>query len=47
MKKKVEAKNTLENYSYSVRNTLNDEQLKDKFSDNDKATLEPLVKETI
>jgi len=29
IKKKVEAKNALENYTYSIRNTLNDEKLKD------------------
>lgn len=31
IKKKVEAKNALENYCYSVKNTLKDEKLKDKF----------------
>lgn len=32
LKKKVEAKNGLENYTYSIRNSLKDEKLKDKFS---------------
>jgi len=36
IKKKVEAKNGLENYTYSIRNTLNDEKLKDKFTAEDK-----------
>jgi len=36
IKKKVEAKNGLENYTYSIRNTLNDEKLKDKFSSDEK-----------
>jgi len=31
MRKKIDAKNGLENYTYSIRNTLNDEKLKDKF----------------
>merc|ERR1719269_413634 len=35
-KKKVEAKNGLENYCYSMKNTLGDEKLKDKISDDDK-----------
>jgi len=30
-RKKIDAKNGLENYTYSVRNTLKDEKLKDKF----------------
>ena len=39
-KKKVEAKNGLENYSYQVRNSIRDEKLAEKVSDEDKATLE-------
>merc|ERR1711966_201735 len=35
-KKKIEAKNTLENYAYSMRNTINDEKLKDKIEGDDK-----------
>jgi len=31
VKKKVEAKNGLENYCYSIKNTLKDDKLKDKF----------------
>jgi len=31
VKKKVEAKNGLENYCYSIKNTIKDEKLKDKF----------------
>merc|ERR1712125_38752 len=30
-KVKIEAKNGLENYCYTMRNTLNEEKLKDKF----------------
>lgn len=43
MRKKIEAKNTLENYTYSIRNTMKDEKLKDKFTAEDKAKLEPLI----
>jgi len=32
----VENKNQLENYMYSMTNTLNEEKLKDKFTDEDK-----------
>jgi len=46
IRKKVEAKNGLENYTYSIRNTLNDEKLKDKFSAEEKKTIEDAVKET-
>ena len=35
-KEKVEAKNALENYCYSMKNTLGDDKLKDKLSDDDK-----------
>jgi len=37
VKKKVEAKNGLENYCYQVKNTLKDEKLKDKFSSEEKS----------
>lgn len=36
IRKKVEAKNSLENYCYTVKNSVNDEKLKDKFSEEDK-----------
>jgi len=36
MRKKIDAKNGLENYTYSVRNTLKDEKLADKFEGDDK-----------
>ena len=38
-KKEVKAKNGLENYTYSVRNSLNDEKLKDKFKPEEKTTI--------
>merc|ERR1712146_384740 len=37
---KIDAKNGLENYCFQMKNTLNDEKLKDKFSDEDKKTIE-------
>jgi heat shock protein 1/8 len=39
-KKKIEAKNEYENYIYSVRNSLSDEKLKDKFTSDDKSKVE-------
>ena len=39
-KKKVDARNTLENYIYSLKNTLNDEKIKDKFEETDRESLE-------
>merc|ERR1719198_1641776 len=42
-KKKVEAKNGLENYCYSMKNTLGDEKLKDKISADDKSKAEKAI----
>merc|ERR1712188_82397 len=47
MQEKIEAKNGLENYAYSMRNTLDDEKIKDKFEEDDKKAIEDKVKETI
>jgi len=46
-REKVESKNKLENYAYSVRNSINDEKLKDKISSEDRSTIETAVEETI
>jgi len=46
-REKVESKNKLENYAYSVRNSINDEKLKDKISAEDRTTIETAVDETI
>jgi heat shock protein 1/8 len=43
IRKKIEAKNGLEQYIYQVKNTLNDANLKDKFSAEDKSTIESAV----
>merc|ERR1712063_167598 len=46
-KVRIEAKNALENYSYNLRNTLNDEKLKSQISEDDKKAIEDKVTETI
>lgn len=45
IKKAIEAKNKLENFTYTVKNTLDDENLKSKISDSDKQTLQSKVEE--
>jgi L1 cell adhesion molecule like protein len=47
MKKKIEAKNQLENYCYSVRSSLKDEKLRDKFSEDEKQKLESACEEAL
>merc|ERR1712112_671989 len=46
-KAKVEAKNGLENYCYTMKNTLIDEKLKDKFTDDDKKNMEEKINEAL
>jgi len=46
-KEKIEAKNGLENYAYSIRNTVRDEKLADKISAEDKQKVEDAVQETV
>merc|ERR1712157_66525 len=46
-KGKVEAKNGLENYCFTMRNTLQGEKLKDKFEGGDKDKIEKAVQETL
>merc|ERR1712161_171306 len=46
-KGKVEAKNGLENYRFTMRNTLSEEKLKDKFEGDDKDKIEKAVQETL
>ena len=46
MRESVEARNSLENYAYQIRNTINDEEkLGGKISEEDKETLEAAVKD--
>jgi L1 cell adhesion molecule like protein len=40
IKKRIEAKNSLENYCFQMKNTLNDEKLKEKFTAEDKKLIE-------
>merc|ERR1712228_573499 len=44
---KVEAKNGLENYCFTMRNTLQEEKLKDKFEPGDKDKIEAAVKDAL
>eukprot|EP00246_Nothoceros_aenigmaticus_P000453 TRINITY_DN1067_c0_g1_i1.p1 TRINITY_DN1067_c0_g1~~TRINITY_DN1067_c0_g1_i1.p1 ORF type:complete len:653 (-),score=178.27 TRINITY_DN1067_c0_g1_i1:57-2015(-) len=46
-KKKVEAKNGLENYAYNMRNTVRDEKFAGKLSPEDRARIEKVVNDTI
>ncbi len=43
MRKKVEAKNQFEQYIYQVSNTLDEPQLKDKFQEDEKKTINDAV----
>jgi L1 cell adhesion molecule like protein len=45
MRKRIEAKNALESYCVSVKHTLDDEKLKDKFEATEKSTLQEKVRE--
>merc|ERR1739848_236967 len=46
-KAKIEAKNGLENYCYSMRNTMQEEKLKDKFEGDDKEKIDKALTETL
>merc|ERR1712066_1087185 len=46
-KQKIEAKNGLENYCFTMRNTLEEEKLKEKFEAGDKEKIESAVQETL
>jgi len=46
-RKRVDAKNGLEQYCFQVKNTLNDEKMADKFSADDKQAIEDLCKEGV
>ena len=47
VRKKVEAKNNLENYAYSVRNTIKEQGVADKLAPEDKDRIEKAVDEAI
>ncbi|ODV69890.1 heat shock protein 70 [Hyphopichia burtonii NRRL Y-1933] len=44
---RIQAKNTLESYAYSLKTTINDGEMKDKINENDKEKLSKAVEETI
>eukprot|EP00253_Pinus_taeda_P009347 PITA_09347 len=46
-KKKLEAKNSLENYAYSVRNTIRDDKIAAKLDPSDKTKIEDALEQTI
>jgi len=45
LKEKIEAKNGFENYLFQMKNTLNDEKLKDKIEETDRETLSGKIEE--
>merc|ERR1711959_506479 len=46
-KKKIEAKNGLENFCYSMKNTLSEEKLADKFEAGDKEKIESAIQDAL
>jgi len=46
-KERVEERNSLEQYAYSLKQSINEDGVKDKLSDEDKKTIEDTVNETI
>jgi heat shock protein 1/8 len=46
-KKKIETKNSFENYCFQMKNTLNDEKLKEKFTEDDKKVIEDASKDAL
>lgn len=46
-KKKIEARNGLENYAYGLKNSVNEPNIKDKISDDDRKSLEEAIKTTL
>ncbi len=46
-RQRVEAKNGLENYAFNLRNSLNDEKLKDKITEADKTMLNQKIDDAI
>jgi len=38
-RERIESKNSLENYIFSIRNTMREEKLKDKFTEDDKSAI--------
>jgi len=47
VKNRIEKKNGLENYCYSIKNSMNDEKLKEKFTEDDKKKIEEKTKDAL
>jgi heat shock protein 1/8 len=47
VKSRIEAKNQLESYLFGLKNTLIDEKMKDKFTEDDKKVIEDTATETL
>ncbi|KAL0354898.1 UNVERIFIED_CONTAM: Heat shock protein 4 [Sesamum radiatum] len=47
VKKKVDAKNALENYAYNMRNTVKDEKIASKLDPSEKQKIEKAIDEAI
>eukprot|EP01098_Paradermamoeba_levis_P004992 TRINITY_DN211_c0_g2_i2.p1 TRINITY_DN211_c0_g2~~TRINITY_DN211_c0_g2_i2.p1 ORF type:complete len:675 (-),score=321.95 TRINITY_DN211_c0_g2_i2:153-2177(-) len=47
LRQQVQAKNALENYAYTMKNTINEEQIASKLSSEDKSAIEGAVKDTL
>ena len=47
VKKRIETKNALEHYCYTMKQTLDDEKLKDKFTEEDKTTIKDAAEDTL
>jgi L1 cell adhesion molecule like protein len=47
IRKRVEAKNSLENYCYNIRSSLNDEKIKEKINAEDRQKIEQLVEDSL
>jgi len=45
--KKIEAKNSLENYTYNIKNTIKDEKVKDKITESEKEEIEKKISEIL
>ena len=43
IKKRIDAKNQYESYLFNMKSTLGDEKIKDKFSEEDRATLDTMI----
>merc|ERR1712216_1038033 len=46
-RQKIEAKNSLENYAYNIRNTIKDEKIKDKITQNEKEDIEKKISDIL